>query len=163
MSVIRSKRLTRTLSGAIAVVGLSLVTLAAAPAAQASGTGATCPVGRFCLYFNSNQQGARADLVLTDAAFNNELFNDGPVGANGWKVLLGNNAASYWNRTGTEIIVFDGTSCTFGAAGRAIGILPGKKENLPDDLKNRISSMKVTTPTDGYPGCSDYNPDQSKY
>lgn len=162
-----TRRFPRALALGSAMTALALASVVNVAPANASGTGATCPEGRFCLYFNSDLKGARADLAVTDAALTNELFDDGPVGANGWKVVVNNNAASYWNRTGKEFIVFDGQKCTYGETGMALALRPGTKGSLNSSvnsiyLKNKVSSIKVVGPGIARTGCSTY-PDQSKY
>lgn len=135
----------------------------AAPAPASASTSATCPSGHLCLYFNSDQQGARADLKQTDAAFNNELFDDGTAGRNGWTVQLGNKAASVWNRTGRYVHLYDGQYCT----GERLTFPPGAKMGL-GHLKNRVSSMRIDgesgywASNDGHRECST-NVDQSRY
>ena len=135
----RRPRVARVLFGALAALSLAGGLAVAAPAAPAeASTASTCPAGRLCLYFNSNHQGARADLELTDYALNNELFSDGPAYRNGWNVLVGNNAASVWNRTGAVAYLYDGRGCT----GAYVRLLPGAKVNL-GTLKNRVSSINL--------------------
>lgn len=134
----------------------------ASQSASASGTGSTCPSGRLCLYFNSDLGGARADLAKTDGALNNELFSDGPVGANGWNVVVGNNAASVWNRTGVnDVILFDQQNCTASSSsGGLMYLAAGESANLERaNLKNKVSSLWI--PGSGNSGC--VNVDQSAY
>jgi hypothetical protein len=151
-----------TLLRAAAVGALvASVGIGAAQGAGASGSGSTCPSDRLCLYFNSGLGGARADLSRTDGALNNELFSDGPAGANGWNVVVGNNAASVWNRTGRDdVILFDRTGCQFGDPGQQVWLGRGESTNLDRtglNLKNRVSSVLI--PGSGNSGC--VNIDQS--
>lgn len=118
---------TRFFFGTLAILGLLAGGAVAMPSAAEAATSSTCPSGSLCLYFNSNFAGARADLRKTDAALNNELFNDGRSGANGWNVQVGNNSASVWNRTGRDVWLFNGGSC-FGD--RYLRLAPGAKLNL---------------------------------
>lgn len=126
-TIARPRRGVSLALGALAVLGIVGAGAVAAPAPAEATTNATCPAGYLCLYFNSNFQGARADLKWSDAALNNELFNDGPRGANGWNVQVGNNAASVWNRTGRDVGLNSGGNCS-GA--RDITISPGVRTNL---------------------------------
>lgn len=124
-------------AGAFAV-GLMM---AAAPSANASGTQDYCPVDRVCLWFNSNYGGARADFRVSDANLSNELFTDGPHGANGWGVQVEDNAASYHNRSGFKIRFYNFRNCDTGGGSREVG--PGGKDNYGDLLKNKVSSIYI--------------------
>jgi Peptidase inhibitor family I36 len=135
------------------VFAVSLM-MAAAPSANASGTQDYCPAGRVCLWFNSNYGGARADFRVSDANLSNELFNDGPAGANGWRVQVEDNAASYHNRSGIGMIFYNLRNCNADGAYRTVG--PGGKDNFGDLLKNRVSSIFIYG---GDGGCA--NVDQS--
>ncbi|MFJ3489757.1 peptidase inhibitor family I36 protein [Leifsonia aquatica] len=143
-----------------AALGVVVVATLSGSQPASAASSATCPAGDLCLYFNSDFGGARADLRHTDAALNNELFDDGTPGANGWKVKVGNNAASVWNRTGSWVNLYDSQDCS----GPAAQLGPGEKENLTRwanaglDLKNKVSSIKTA---DGL-SCT-VNRDQSSY
>jgi hypothetical protein len=117
--------------------------LAGVPAANASGTGTVCPTNRLCLYFNSDFGGARADFAYSDAGLGNELFTDGPVGANGWGVQVNNNAASVINHTGDWIVLYEDSDCRTldGGAHRILGA--GERVNLGTALKNKVSSIYI--------------------
>jgi hypothetical protein len=120
------------LAGLAATVGL------AASAAPASAAYSECPVNRFCLWFNSDFQGARADLADSDGNLADELFNDGPAGRNGWNVQVENNAASVANRTGQGAYIYDGRGCTGAEA-----FVSGNSGRTLGALKNRVSSVWV--------------------
>jgi hypothetical protein len=115
--------------------------LMGAPAANASGTQAACPADRVCLWFNSNFAGARGDFRVSDANLSNELFNDGPVNANGWLVQVENNSASFQNRSGHTVIFFDLRNCDIDGATRVVAA--GEKDNFGAALKNKVSSIIV--------------------
>ncbi|WP_028278429.1 peptidase inhibitor family I36 protein [Arthrobacter sp. H5] len=134
-------KLASKLAGASALLGLVAgAMLAGAPGANASGTGTACPINRVCLYFNSNFEGARADFAYSDAGLGNELFTDGPAGANGWGVQVNNNAASLINRTGSGANIYDGRDCT----GEAWATYGGERLNLASiGMKNRVSSIQI--------------------
>lgn len=127
-------------AGAFAV---SLMT-AAAPSASASGTQDYCPADRVCLWFNSNYGGARADFRVSDANLSNELFTDGPVGANGWAVQVEDNAASFHNRSGHTMIFYNFRHCD-GIDGDYRTVDPGGKSNFGDNLKNKVSSIFIAS------------------
>ena len=116
--------------------------MVAAPSANASGTQDYCPADRVCLWFNSNYGGARADFRVSDANLSNELFNDGPEGANGWRVQVEDNAASFHNRSGNTMIFFNFRNCDIDGAYRVVG--PGGKDNFGTALKNKVSSIIIS-------------------
>ena len=91
--------MSRATAGLGAVLAVAGSLFAGVPAASAAGTGTACPTDRFCLYFNSDFGGARADYAQSDAGLGNELFTDGPQGRSGWGVQVNNNAASAINHT----------------------------------------------------------------
>ena len=129
-------------AAAAAVLVLSATGLAtSAPQASAAGSGTECPTNRLCLYFNSNWQGARADFQYGDAGLENELFTDGPYGRNGWAVVVGNNAASVWNRTGKGVTLYDGRDCNWDTKWVSLG--PAKVNLSEFSLQNRVSSIRV--------------------
>lgn len=120
------------------LAGLAVAAGLAASAAPASAAYAECPANRFCLWFNSDFQGARADLADSDGNLADELFNDGPSGRNGWNVQVENNAASVANRTGQGAYVYDGRNCTGAEA-----FVAGNSGRTLGALKNRVSSVWV--------------------
>jgi hypothetical protein len=125
----------------IAAAGLALSSVASASPAGASGTQDYCPVDRVCLWFNSNSAGARADFRLSDASLSDELFNDGPVGANGWLVQVEDNSASFHNRSGNVMWFYERRNCnTDGTVRRVVA---GGRDNFGDPLKNKVSSMFI--------------------
>lgn len=134
-------KLASKIASAGALLGLAATSLlAGAPAANASGTGNACPANRVCLYFNSNFEGARADFAYSDASLSNELFTDGPAGANGWGVQVNNNAASLINNTPSGANIYDGPNCT----GEAWATYGGERVNLASmGMKNRVTSIHI--------------------
>lgn len=124
-------------AGAV-VVGL----MAVAPPANASGTQNYCPTDRVCLWFNSNYGGARADFRVSDANLSNELFNDGPVGANGWLVQVEDNAASFHNRSGNTVVFFNFRNCDIDGAYRVVSA--GESGNFGTALQNKVSSFIIS-------------------
>lgn len=113
---------------------------AAATAVPASAALNECSTGNFCLWFNSDYQGARFDMRKTDGSLADELFNDGPAGRNGWKVQVEDNSASAANRTGQNVALYDMRGCQGGAR-----ILFDREEvNLAKFLlKNKVSSVYI--------------------
>jgi hypothetical protein len=134
-------------------LGLGLSLAGAVPTATASGTQDYCPADRVCLWFNSDYAGARADLRVSDANLSNELFNDGPVGANGWLVQVENNSASIRNRSGNGIYIYDLRNCD-GNNGAYGYLAAGGAGNFTTALKNRVSSIVID-------GGACFNVDQS--
>ena len=54
------------------------------------------------------------------------------MGANGWNVVVGNNAASVWNRTGVnDVILFDQQDCTAEAGGGGLMFLAAGESANP--------------------------------
>lgn len=144
-------RPTRRIVAAVAAVLLASAVGVLTPATAEASSSATCPSGYACFYYNSNYQGARADLYFSDSKLNNEYFNDGPRGASGWGRVVGNDSASLWNRTGSTLRVYDKPGCT----GPVLSIVPGAKVNLgPIGWKNRISSIYIA---DGRGACQWYD------
>ena len=131
-------KLIKKITSAAALLGLAAgALLAGAPAANA---GSTCPYGRVCLYFNSNFEGARADFQYSDARLGDELFNNGPSGANGWNVQVNNNAASLINNSTRTVWMHDLPDC----GGNPWSMGHGGKLNLENlGLKNKISSLYI--------------------
>lgn len=135
-------RIRRTVSAGLATGAFALGLAAAAPTAQAAGTQDYCPADRVCLWFNSNSGGARADFRVSDANLSNELFNDGPVGANGWLVQVEDNAASFHNRSGNTVVFFNFRSCDIDGAYRVVAA--GDRGNFGDALQNKVSSILIS-------------------
>jgi len=119
--------------GALALIATSVI---AVPAANASGSGTACPSDRFCMYFNSDYGGARADFAYSDGSLAEELFTDGPSGRNGWAVVVNNNAASVINHSGTRVWMYTNARCT----GDYWSVPAGKGMNL-GTLRNKISAI----------------------
>jgi hypothetical protein len=127
---------------ALATALASSVTLAAGVSPAAAGS--PCPAGRACLYFNSSLEGARFDLDRADGRLNDELFNDGPAGANGWQVQVEDNAASFTNRSGRWAFLYRDRNCQL--AGDVAAVQPGASVNLGAgdiNLKNKVSSFAL--------------------
>ncbi|MDR6437824.1 hypothetical protein J2790_002973 [Paenarthrobacter nicotinovorans] len=131
-------KIIKRMTGTVSLLGLAAgAFLAGAPAAQA---GSTCPYERLRLYFNSNYEGARADTQYSDGWLGDELFNNGPAGANGWNVQVNNNAASIINNTSETVWVYDDSHC----GGNPLSIGPGGRWNLEAlGLKNKVSSFFI--------------------
>lgn len=128
----------------LAAFVLLLAGAVVAPVPAQATTSSTCPAGYLCLYYNSGFTGARADLVFSDAALNNEVFNDGPRGRAGWGQTVGNDSASLWNRTGTTVRLYNWQGCTSRAGNPTFSVVPGGKVNLGDiGWKNKISSLYI--------------------
>lgn len=123
-------------------LGLGLSLTGTAPTAIASGTQDYCPADRLCLWFNSGYGGARADFRVSDANLSNELFNDGPVGANGWLVQVEDNSASFHNRSGNTVWFFAYRNCDIDGANRIVGA--GEQGNFGTALQNRVSSFLIS-------------------
>ncbi|MFJ5217204.1 hypothetical protein ACIP98_21080 [Streptomyces sp. NPDC088354] len=92
------------ISSAVAVIALSAGLVGvAAPAASA----ATCSVPTFCLYFNSNQQGAFREFDASVASFaDGSTFNKIGTTNNGYGQGVWNNAASAKFASSTSGSVF---------------------------------------------------------
>jgi hypothetical protein len=133
-------KMSRATAGLGAVLAVAGSLFAGVPAASAAGTGTACPTDRFCLYFNSDFGGARADYAYSDAGLGNELFTDGPQGRSGWGVQVNNNAASAINHTGKNVAVYYNSDCS----GTGFIIYPGERWNLASfGMKNQVSSLQV--------------------
>jgi hypothetical protein len=132
----------RKVLGGVSALAFGLSLIGAVPAASASGTQDYCPTDRLCLWFNSGYGGARADFRVSDANLSNELFNDGPVNANGWLVQVENNSASFHNRSGNTVVFFDFRNCDIDGAYRVVGA--GAKDDFGSALKNRVSSFLIS-------------------
>lgn len=131
----------------VAGVGLTLAALSAGPAsaADAAGAASACPSGRVCFYFNSDLAGARADYVYSDRSLDDELFTDGPSGANGWGIVVNNNAASVRNNLAHTVYLYDLPGCQrVDPSLPQKAVAPGGWGNLALlGLKNKVSSIRV--------------------
>lgn len=122
---------------AVAIVSIAGIAGTAAPASAAL---RDCPANRFCLWFNSDYQGARFDMARTDGQLFDELFNDGPSDRNGWMVQVEDNAASAANRTGENVALYRDRRCRGGAR----ILFAGEEVNLSAFLmKNQVSSVYI--------------------
>jgi hypothetical protein len=138
ISAMPTRILLSALAAAAAAISLAAT---AAPASAALGS---CPSNRLCFWFNSDYAGARADFAISDGSLANELFNDGPAGANGWKVQVEDNAASVANRTGEYVSIYLRRRCETLTASDAATLRPGEEFNLAHfGLKNKVSSLYV--------------------
>ncbi|TDV56467.1 peptidase inhibitor family I36 protein [Actinophytocola oryzae] len=93
-----------------------------------------------CFYFNSNYAGARADYLYSDGNLDNERFNKGGSGANGYNVVVKNNAASVVNNWSYSATVYYNSGCNGSVASQTIGAYG--KANLNASMKNENASFR---------------------
>lgn len=148
-----SRTKTSRIASAVAAVALTGGAVAAtAPAASASPI-RSCPDGRFCFFFNSNFEGARADFRYSDAGLGNELFDDRT--GSGYNVQVNNNAASFVNNRGVTVYLYNVAGCD---GSNPIRVPQGAAFNLAEfGGKNAISSVLVAD------GSACVNRDQSRF
>lgn len=142
----------RKMKVALAALGAALlggtVMAVAAPAAQAATAGnGVCESGEVCLYFNSNHEGSLRD-------FSGSVKNYGEGAScikfvsrgNGQGKCVKNNAASVWNRKTVPVTVFYKS----GWAGSIDSFIGGAKANLLPALKNENAGHVVGKSGNGW-------------
>lgn len=133
-------KLTRPAAVAAAVLALGASMLTSAPAATAAARNGVCESGEFCLYYNSDQQGSRVDLVNSqrDYGSGSGCITFVSSGA-GQGQCVKNNAASARNLTGRPVFVFYNSD--FG--GTYDEIPAGASANLNANVYNNNASQIV--------------------
>ena len=129
---------------ATAFLTASAVTAWSAPASARNGV---CEAGEFCLFYNSNQQGAVSDFTGSLADYGTtqpSCYEFRGKGA-GKGLCVKNHAASARNRTSTPVTIYFNT----GFAGRSQTIPAGSSANLDAALKNENASHRLGTTKGG--------------
>lgn len=134
---------------ALAVVAGTLMTAAFATpsSAEAAVRDGNCDSGEFCLYYNSDHQGAISDFntsIDDYGATQPECYEFKGSGA-GAGLCVKNEAASVWNRASVPVTVYYNS----GYSGAKQGISAGAKVNLNATLKNENASHKFGTNSTG--------------
>jgi hypothetical protein len=100
----------RSVIRAIAVIGAGTAltaTLPAQPASAATLRNGICEVGEFCYYWGDNLTGSVSDLPrrLTSYGDSQPSCYDYKSAGSGQGQCIKNNARSFWNRTGYEVVI----------------------------------------------------------
>ncbi|WP_406428244.1 hypothetical protein [Streptomyces sp. NBC_01589] len=130
-----------------ALGGFGLATAGTAAAEQVAYDGYLDPE-EIGFYYNSNEAGCVFDLYDKDLNFNNDYFKAFPTSAScsGKGQVVGNNTASYQNRSGDEWWVHTGPN----AGGTYEGSIPAYYiGNASANFKNNIESACWVVPDCG--------------
>jgi murein DD-endopeptidase MepM/ murein hydrolase activator NlpD len=127
-------------AAASAFLTASAVTAWTAPASARNGV---CEAGEFCLYYNSNQQGAVSDFAgsLADYGTTQPTCYEFRGKGAGKGLCVKNHAASVRNKTSAPVTIYFNS----GFAGASQTIPAGSSANLNATLKNQNASHKFAS------------------
>ena len=120
-----------TITTLAATAGVGIV---ASPAAAATARDGVCDDGEYCFFYNSNMTGSVFDISEYDVDLRNNKFPRG----NAKGKIVGNNTASYWNRTDNKFCVY--TNINYG--GTEGWMSGGKADNFSATFKNNVESVQ---------------------
>ena len=139
MGATMARRIASAGSLILLTAGALLIPTSAASAAERDGV---CDDGEFCLYYNSNGQGAVSDFrgSITNYGGGQPNCYEFKGSGSGQGKCVKNNAASAWNRTGQPVTVYYNSN----HSGPSQVIPDGEPVNLSPELKNENASHSIS-------------------